>query len=355
MIKSKIIPKINRFIDNLSLYKSFDGIFNYMVKHNIISVNIHDIVNGRKNKRKFILATLHCLYLWLFSYLLILFIVSDKLIDLFDNPWLPFDQIRLLLILNSVGMFMMANIRTDFLKEEKRNNLIWLKFIYYLMMNDQLNHKFNYHNYKIMKIIIKSLHFIIIEIVYPITILFLFIVILISMISQSFILIILLPFTVSIYYIFLTSLCGILSLTLSTLVYYLLRFNQINTQLRLFHKLKTSSLQTINRTINEHNQLSLAIQQLNLTLNKTIGWLFIMTAITIDLLIYMLIYTKSIYYKLYFLLIFVGCFALAFILDFLLIKISNSAHQSYNLMYSIIQRPTISYRTRYKVKLKKVF
>ena len=223
------------------------------------------------------------------------------------------------------------------------------------MMNDQLNHKFNYHNYKIMKIIIKSLHFIIIEIVYPITILFLFIVILISMISQSFILIILLPFTVSIYYIFLTSLCGILSLTLSTLVYYLLRFNQINTQLRLFHKLKTSSLQTINRTINEHNQLSLAIQQLNLTLNKTIGWLFIMTAITIDLLIYMLIYTKSIYYKLYFLLIFVGCFALAFILDFLLIKISNSAHQSYNLMYSIIQRPTISYRTRYKVKLKKVF
>lgn len=145
-----------------------------------------------------------------------------------------------------------------------------------------------------------------------------------------------------------------LPLIYSMLVYYVLRFNQINTQLRLFHKIKIVSIQTINKTLNEHNQLSLAIHQLNLILNQTIAWLFIITAILIDLLIYMLIYTKSIYYKLFFLLLFVECFALVFIIEFLLIKISNSAHQSYNLMYSIIQRQTLSYRKRFKVKFKKI-
>ena len=114
MIKSKIIPKINHFVDNISLYKSFDGIFNYMVKHNIISVNIHDIVNGRKNKRKFILTSLNCFYLWFYSYFIISFILSSKLINLFDSEWVPFDQIKLILIYISATCFITANIRTVF-------------------------------------------------------------------------------------------------------------------------------------------------------------------------------------------------------------------------------------------------
>ena len=192
-----------------------------------------------------------------------------------------------------------------FLKEEKRNNLIQLKFIYYLMINDQLNYKLNNHNYKIYKIIVKLLHYIFIRIVHPLAFLFFLIIFtFISIISRSFVLIILLQFNFFIIYICSTSLIGILPLIYSMLVYYILRFNQINTQLRLFHKIKIISLQTINKTMNEHNQLPLAIHQLNLTLNKTIGWLFIITAIVIDSLIYMLIYTKSIYYKLVFLLLF---------------------------------------------------
>ena len=177
IIKSKIISKINNLVNNISLYKTFNGIFNYMVKHNIISVHIHDIVNGRKNKRKFALTKLICFYSWFFSYILIPIILSDKLINLFDIPLIPFDQIRIFFIMSSFLLFMIANIRTDFLKEEKRNNLIWLKFIYYLMMNDQLSHKLNNHNYKIMKIITKLLHFIFNQLAYLIIIFFIFIVV----------------------------------------------------------------------------------------------------------------------------------------------------------------------------------
>ena len=150
MIKSKIIQKINNFVDNLSLYKSFDETFNYMVKHNILSVDIHDIVNRRKNKWKFIISSLNCAFMMLMSLMIIPFLLSDKLIDLFANPIIPID--KQFIGLMSFALFLMASFKIAILRGEKQSNLNWLKFIYYLMTNDQLNHKLNNHNYKIMKI-----------------------------------------------------------------------------------------------------------------------------------------------------------------------------------------------------------
>ena len=222
------------------------------------------------------------------------------------------------------------------------------------MIDDKLNHKLNNHNYKIYKMIIKFIHLIFMKASYFALIIVLLIAVLTSIFSKSLILILLLPFDLLIFYIYITSFCGVVSLIYCLLIYYVLRFSQINTQLRLFCKIKKISVQTINRTIDEHNQLSLEIHRLSLTLSKTIGWLFIITAIVIDLLIYMLIYTKSRFYQLLFLLIFIGCFIFVVILDYLFIKVSISAHQSYNLMYSIIQRQILPYRIRFKVKLNKM-
>ena len=62
-----------------------------------------------------------------------------------------------------IALLFIANLRTDILKDESRNNLIWLKLIYYLMTNDQMNHKFNNCNHKILKIITKCTYLIIIK------------------------------------------------------------------------------------------------------------------------------------------------------------------------------------------------
>ena len=133
------------------------------------------------------------------------------------------------------------------------------------------------------------------------------------------------------------------------LAYHIIRFSQINTQLRLYHRIKTNSFVSINRLINEHNQLSLSIHQMNMILNRTLAYLFIILAFVIDLAIYLLISSKSIYYKLLFLCILLLTLTTVFIFYILLIKLTNSAHQCYNLIYSLIQRQTISYRTRLKV------
>lgn len=122
-----------------------------MVKYNVISIGIHDIINGRKNRKRFIFSIINSLLLW-FSFLLtISFLISNKLVSLLENPIIPFDQLKQIIGVLSTVLFLISNLKTDFLKEEKQNNLIKLKFIYHLMVNDQSNHKLNNHNYKILK------------------------------------------------------------------------------------------------------------------------------------------------------------------------------------------------------------
>ena len=266
MIKSKIIPKINNFINDLSLYKSFDEIFNYNVKLNILSVDIHDIINGRKNKRKFIISSLNCAFMIFVLLMIIPFILSDKLTNLFANPIIPIDKQFIGLMF--FALLSMASLRIAFLKDEKQSNLIWLKFMYYLMTNDQLNHKLNNHNYKMMTITSQILYFTFIQIGHPLIFCLVFLFVVLSIISKSLVLIMI---SLPLFYAFFTNLtshCGLAPLIVNLLVYYIIRFKQINTQMRIYSRIKRIPFQSINRLLNEHNQLSLSIHQLNLIMNK---------------------------------------------------------------------------------------
>ena len=249
----------------------------------------------------------------------------------------------------STILFLTANLKTDMLREESRNNLIWLKFIYYLMINDQTNHKLNNYNYKILKIITRCTYFIQIQLGHLLVYLFILMFILLSLASKSLIYVIISPIIIYAIIVYGTTVLGMLPLLYNVFVYYILRFNQINSQLRLFHKIKRISPQTFVQTINEHNQLSLSIHKLNSILSKFVGSLFIMTAFFVDLIIYLLIYTKSLYYKILFLYCFAAAFSAILLIDILLIKLSKSAHQSYNLMYLISKRQTLTYKMRFKV------
>ena len=55
-----ILSKLSNLVDDSAAYKSIDEISNYMVKHNFLSITIHDIVNGTQNKSKFIYSTINC-------------------------------------------------------------------------------------------------------------------------------------------------------------------------------------------------------------------------------------------------------------------------------------------------------
>ena len=354
-IQLKIKPKINNFIDDhftgqIVAEECFNGIFNFMVKCNVISINIDDIFKERKNESKFRISMFNCLFLWLMFLLSIAFLLSETLMKLIDNPLIPFDKIKQIFCLISTVLFLVSNFKTDILYEEKRNNLIWLKFIYYLMIDDKMKHKLNNHNYKLLKIIVKVIHFLLIQcagyFVLPLVIIFYFIFVIAS---QSIFFLLSSPFIMYGAYVYATSILALISLVYIILIYYILRFNQINAQLRLFHKIHRISPRKFIQIIDEHNELSLSIRRLSLIMNKSVGSLYVLTAVVIDLSIYLLIYTESIYYKVLFFCYFVACINAIFIIDFLLIKVSSSAHQSYNLIYSILKRQTLTYRMKFKV------
>ena len=60
-----------------------------------------------------------------------------------------------------------------------------------------------------------------------------------------------------------------------------MRFNKINAQFLLFHKIQPISPRKFIQIIDEHNQLSLSIRELNSILNKSVASLFIITAFVI--------------------------------------------------------------------------
>ena len=351
MLITKIVPKFNNFMsDNFMVDKYFNEISNYMLKYNIISIGIDDIIKKRKNNKKWILSAINCVLLWLMFIIFISFLLSNQLMNLIKNSLIPIDQLKQSIGAVATLLFIIINLKTDLLREEKRNNLIWLKFIYYLMINDQLKHKLNNHNYKLLKLIVKIInilsikiaHWIIVLIILPFSFLFL-------LFTKLLVLIVFSPVIVYTVFVYFTSAAALIQLVYFILIYYIMRFTQINTQLRLFYRIKRISPRMFIQTINEHNQLSLEIYQLNQIMNKSVACLFIITAFSIDIIIYLLTYTKLIYFKLFLVLSLSFLFAVIFTVDILLIKLSNSAHRSYNLMYLILKRPNLPYRIKFKV------
>ena len=86
MSKSKISPKINNFV-NESMSDSLKSFVNYMIKYNIISVDLYDIFYRRKNKRKFLFCTLNCIYMWICLIKIIMTLNFKQLMNLLISRW----------------------------------------------------------------------------------------------------------------------------------------------------------------------------------------------------------------------------------------------------------------------------
>lgn len=81
---------------------------------------------------------------------------------------------RQYILFQSILLLQIVIWKTDELQFESRDNLGWLKFLYYLMVNDRSKHKLNNRNFKIIKLFIRLLHFIFIRIFDRFSLLFTF-------------------------------------------------------------------------------------------------------------------------------------------------------------------------------------
>lgn len=214
------------------------------------------------------------------------------------------------------------------------------------MVNDQSKHKLNNRNFKTIRLFIRLLNFIFIRISDRFLLLFIFDSFVVLIFSRSITIIILSPLAVYVIYVYMNLLIGLLLFIYISMIYYWTRFKQINARIRLFSKQLS---QRIIQMIKERNEISAEIHKLNLLMNKSVTCLFLITAGQFDLLIYLSLYTDSMIHKTFFFLVLFGSLICISSIHFPLIILTKSAHQSYNIMYSIIKRKTLSYRIRFKV------
>lgn len=349
MIQSKITPQVNNFIDN-PVFDSLTEIINFMVKYNVISIDISDIFYGRKNQKKFFLCLFNCLYLWLTLFIFILFIRFDKMKKLFMNPLIPTDQMNFIFLLVTSYYILICIFKTDLLIDEYRNNLNRFKFLYHLVQNDKSIHKLTNFNYKQLRRKTSFINLILLKITYPIvvsSVLIAFLAVIIF--TESILIKLTFPFTLYTIIIFNATSYSNLSIIYSLLYYHQIRFKQINYQFKILRKIRIiSSVKFIN-LIKEHNQISVEIFKFNLLMKKSIALVFITSSIATDFLIYLSFYSQSIYYRIFF-----QFFAILICLIYVslivnIIKVANAAHQCYNQICSLVVQRKLSYRIRFKV------
>lgn len=133
------------------------------------------------------------------------------------------------------------------------------------------------------------------------------------------------------------------------LVYYYLRFRQLNIRFRLFSKLKITSPKIFIRMIDEHNLISTDIYKMNLFIRRSIAMLFLCSALIVDILIFLVFFIKSLFIQVLVSVWSLEALLIIIILNFLLISLSESAHQSYYKIYTILKRRNLTYRMKIKV------
>lgn len=169
---------------------------------------------------------------------------------------------RQYILFQSILLLQIVIWKTDELQFESRDNLGWLKFLYYLVVNDRSKHKLNNRNFKIIKLFIRLLHFIFIQIFDRFPLLFTFCVFVVLIFSCSITIIILSPLYTYMYvfYVYINLLVGLLLSIYISMIYYWMRLRQINTQIRLFSRQLS---RRIIQMIFEHNEISVEIHKLN--------------------------------------------------------------------------------------------
>ena len=348
-IKEKINNKFGEFKDKFfSLPFILDTIFNYMIRHHIISTEIDDIPIKNLNKKSCKCCWFNYLYTIFSSTLYVIFLLKFQWMFLF--PDLPPKLSVLIMMIDSFTWFIVM-IRRDFLIADMENNLNGLKSFYHLKNNTNEIYKLNQSNYKKLSILSFYLYILSVRIM-PVAVFIgvMYTIINIWLITGSFIWFVMVLVESYTAYVVLNAIFCFVTVLVIPLIYYRMLFNQINYQINEIVKSKRrKSTIHLFKLIQKHHMISIEIDQLNKSFRRTIGSLFMIVSFAQMFLLYMMLTVKEFYIQFTVVLIFIAWGYLSLQLCTLLSLQINAAHQSYKAMFSTLNKPNLSYRMRWKV------
>ena len=323
-----------------------------------------------KNPKRFKLCFIFCIFMWLTTIWHFLLLSSNDLWLLIDGPYFP-DFGKTCVFVLTILLFFCSVVKTDYLLTEINNRLEALKMFHILSLNLKSLHQLTEKNYKrlalfsrILIVLLINYGAIFFSILLPL--LWLTLAILSKRMYMLMHFILFLPLYVNLTYVSLAACC----ICYIYFVYYSMRFNQLNDQLKsiirnqLFEinysksiirngrrRIISNSKEKLTlQLINQHESLSNEVNKFNLLFGRSAAALFISFALIKITAIYLTIFMKHILTRILVCNVFIIMFIFGFGSSILFSYQINSAKSSYKMMHSVVCNYKMSIRLRLKVK-----
>ena len=359
-IKQKIDVLKQKLNDFLSMKTSINNLMNFNKNYLILSYGIDDLEDGTEHPVRFKIIILVCILTWMVMLYHLILLVSNDLYHQFDGPFLP-QHFKVIISLYTIILLFVSIIRTDYLLGELKYGVNGspLKIFYYLMKNIQSKHKLTQSNYKKLSWISRSIQLIMLNYGSPIAFGLISIIIISITLSSGKLIwliqtIILIPFYINIS-VTLTGSCCIVYIWFS---YYKFRFDQINQRIinlipnRRWRILIQNDESKLIELMDEHNQLAIEVHKFNLIKRRIAGSMFVCYAFIKIITLYLIIQLKhNLLVRMLMVNIFFMIFNFGFGLSYLYSHQIKSAHQSYELIHSIVCKFKMNFSLRIKVIL----
>ena len=337
----------------LNLPDAIDSLFNFMLKHHMISIKLDDIFKDQhehqSNKFTKFICWFNDLFIWK-NHLMVIALIW-KFRWLFVHPNLP-PKLVVFFFMISVVNFFAGVWRLDWLLAESKDNLRPFKPFYDLKHFEKVKgFRLNQLNYKKLSKLAGFIELLFLKISFPFGMMTLFITLtMICYLTKSITWILLSPFFMYTSYVICVGCFTGGTFAYILFPYYKMLFDQINEEIKQISKSSLrKSLNRLPQLIHQHHLLASEIHQLNLTIRKTLGALFLTSAFGEMFTIYIIINSNEFYILLIdgFVL---SIYALACLSTSIMLSMQmNSAHRSYNYIYSILIKHNLGCRSKLKV------
>ena len=359
-----IKDEINKFKLKLSNYfslkTSMTKLSNVMRSFYSLSIGFDQLNYCTKNDKRFKVCLFLCITLWIAIFWHLILLIPSVWADI-DGPFLP-DNIKATIFIIILAFLLAAVEKIDYLGAEIYGYLDAFKLFYNLTLDSKSTHKLTEKNYKFLAIFSRIIITTLLNYGAPIIIILL---------NSLFFSIAYLSYQKcgKFYWLFhsliMSSQYVIMLINITTtgctfcvyFVYYKMRYNQLNERIksvvlsikwRMILSVKEKLLLEL---IDEHNELSLEIEKINLFYRKTAAVLFITLSLIKIVTIYVTIYSEHTLLRILTVNAFGLCLVFGFILSSLFSLQIQAAQNSYKIIHSIVCKEKMRIKFKLKVKL----
>ena len=353
---AKIKQKVNEYF---FMKNSIGTLSNVIRKFYVLSVEFDEIFYGTKNPKRFKLCIIFTIIMWMATFWHFLFIISNKMLSLIDNPFLP-DNARICILVLGLFLILTSVVKTDILLAEIKSNLDAFRVFHILTVNLKSWHHLTYKNYKRLAIWSRIIIIVFLNYTLPFfSILLPSLILLIAILSQYLYWWIHFILFTPIYVNMIMTILGAGCVCFIYFPYYKMRFDQLTIQTKeiipngkgkiIFLGKEKQFLQLIN----EHNSLALEINKFNLQFRKSIATIWICFAFVKIITLYLTIHLNHIFTKILAVNVFIILFFFGFGLTCLFSLQINSAKKNYKVIHSVVCKYKMRLQFRLKVNLNK--